>query len=391
MKILHVVPTYLPAYRYGGPIYSVHGLCKALAAIGHDVHVFTTNVDGSGDSDVPLGESVDVDGVKVCYFASERLRRLYWSPPMLAALKQELPGFEIIHLHSVFLWPTWATARCAKRAGVPYLVAPRGMLVRDLFCRKSRWIKTAWLHLIERNNIEQASGVHVTSKIEAEALNDFSFRLPPIFVVPNGIDPPSKWTSLGVNNDVRQAIERQPYVLFFGRINWEKGSDRLIKAWRDIPHVHLVIAGNDEERYLPILREVATAAGVTEWVTFLARQITGADKEALFASARLFVLPSYSENFGNTVLEAMVRSLPVIVTEEVGAGIVVSQAGAGNVVPAKQLAEAILSILQDEDSLKAMGQNGREWAIKDYSWNHVAQQMIQCYHNIIQNGRKKNG
>ena len=77
MRILHVVPTYIPAYRYGGPIYSVHGLCKVLAAHGHDIHVFTTNVDGPNDSDVPLGTPVDMDGVKVWYFPSKHLRRLY--------------------------------------------------------------------------------------------------------------------------------------------------------------------------------------------------------------------------------------------------------------------------------------------------------------------------
>ena len=58
MKILHVVPSYLPALRYGGPIHSVHGLCKALAARGHAVEVFTTNVDGPQNSKVPLGVPV---------------------------------------------------------------------------------------------------------------------------------------------------------------------------------------------------------------------------------------------------------------------------------------------------------------------------------------------
>src|SRR5262249_2892122 len=69
MRILHVVPTYLPAVRYGGPIFAVHGLCRALARRGHHVEVFTTNVDGSGASPVPLGEPVDLDGVQIRYFS----------------------------------------------------------------------------------------------------------------------------------------------------------------------------------------------------------------------------------------------------------------------------------------------------------------------------------
>ena len=104
MKILHIVPTYIPAYRYGGPIYAVHGLCKGLAERGNDVHVFTTNVNGEKDLAVPLKEPVNLDNVKVWYFPSKWLRRIYKSPLMKKALKKYISDFEIVHLHSVFLW-----------------------------------------------------------------------------------------------------------------------------------------------------------------------------------------------------------------------------------------------------------------------------------------------
>ena len=152
MRVLHVVPTYLPAVRYGGPIQSVHGLCAALAKRGHDVHVFTTNVDGSGDSAVPLGRPVDIDGVNVWYFASRRLRRVYWAPSMARALERDIGTFDLLHVHSVFLWPTWAASRAARAAGIPYVLSPRGMLVKDLIRAKSRFAKTAWMALIERVN-----------------------------------------------------------------------------------------------------------------------------------------------------------------------------------------------------------------------------------------------
>ena len=77
MQILHVIPTYLPAVRYGGPIFATHGLCKALAARGHEVQVFTTNVDGPGNSRVPIGLPVNLEGVQVRYFPCPLLRRLY--------------------------------------------------------------------------------------------------------------------------------------------------------------------------------------------------------------------------------------------------------------------------------------------------------------------------
>eukprot|EP01034_Spumella_vulgaris_P006538 gene6538-8320_t len=81
-------------FTYGGPIRSVHALCRELAAAGHDVQVFTTSVDGPGNSDVPHGVPVDVEGVTVTYFPSRVLRRLYWSPPMGRALSQVTAGYD---------------------------------------------------------------------------------------------------------------------------------------------------------------------------------------------------------------------------------------------------------------------------------------------------------
>src|SRR5690348_6233841 len=132
LRLLHIVPTYLPALRYGGPIRSVHALCRELAARGHDVHVFTTSVDGDGDSDVQLEKPVDLDGVKVTYFPSRHLRRLYWSPEMRHALARAVPTFDLVHLHAIYLWPIWAGARTARRAHVPYVSSPRGMLAPEL-------------------------------------------------------------------------------------------------------------------------------------------------------------------------------------------------------------------------------------------------------------------
>src|SRR5438445_13865814 len=118
MRLLHVVPTYQPAWRYGGPIVAVHGLCRALAMRGHQVDVFTTNVDGRGLLDVPVEQAVAVDGVGVSYFPAS-VRRVYWSPRMGRALAREVGGYDLVHVHAVYLWPGAAAARAARRARVP--------------------------------------------------------------------------------------------------------------------------------------------------------------------------------------------------------------------------------------------------------------------------------
>jgi glycosyltransferase involved in cell wall biosynthesis len=385
MRLLHVVPTYLPATRYGGPIYSVHGLCRALVGLGHEVHVFTTSVDGDEDSDVSLGQAVEVDGVKVWYFASKVLRRLYFAPALLRELRGQVTSFDLVHMHSVFLWPTWAAARVAWAAGVPYILSPRGMLVKELILRRSRWVKTAWIKMIEMHNIEHAATIHVTSGREKEELRALHFRLPEIWTIPNGIAMPESWSEDALSDDVRAVVQQGGYVLFFGRISWEKGLDRLLAAWREVPGTRLVIAGNDEENYLPVLKKAVAEAGVNNSVTFIPRSITGADKEALYAGARLFVLPSYSENFGNTVLEAMVRAIPVVVTEEVGAGEVVSEAEGGLVVDGspESLSKAVKKLISDPENGKKMGESARRLVAEKYSWVAVACQMVAVYQNLL--------
>jgi len=385
MRILHVVPSYIPAYRYGGPIYSVHGLCKAIAARNHDVHVFTTNVDGPNDSDVPLGKPIDLDGVQVWYFPSKHIRRLYWSPPMARDLKHQAGKFDLVHLHSIFLWPTWAAARAARSSNVPYVLAPRGMLVKDLINRKSKWGKLAWIRLIEKENLEGAAALHVTTKAEKLECARFGFNLPPVTIAFNGIDTVLNEKPLKeISEPVKKLLNKQPLLLFLSRISWKKGLDRLIPTLADIPAAHLVIAGNDDENYSPSLKIFAKKYKVLERITFTG-PVYEDDKRALLKAATVFVLPSYSENFGNVVLEAMAVGCPVVVTPEVGLAEVVRDSRAGIVVNGEphKIAEAILKILKNNDLRDKMGKRGQETVKERFSWGAVAEQMELTYQNIL--------
>ena len=220
MKILHVVPTYYPAVRYGGPIQSVHGLASALAAQGHDVHVYTTNADGDGVLPVPRDRPVQVDGVNVWYFETGVGRRIYRSPKMRQALATNIASFDIVHLHSVFLWPTSAAAQAARRVGVPYVLSPRGMLVKDLIRRKSSLAKRAWIALFEHRNIEAAAAVHLTSEIEASELRMLGFRSARLAVVANGIEFPSELPVTEVRHSIWHA---SPIRTVFRSFELEKG------------------------------------------------------------------------------------------------------------------------------------------------------------------------
>jgi glycosyltransferase involved in cell wall biosynthesis len=302
------------------------------------------------------------------------------------ALEAECGAFDLVHLHSVYLWPTWAAARSARRAGIPYLLAPRGMLVKELIERKSALVKKAWIGFIERRNIEHAAGIHVTSVSEGEDLRRFGFRLPAVYEVPNGV-------ATGGDGESAEALPRhvldifesdRPVILSLGRIHWKKGLDRLIGALAHVPEALLLVVGNDEEDYTPRLKKLAADAGVSGRVIF-AKPVFGAARAALYRKVALFALPSYSENFGNVVLEAMAEGCPVVVTPEVGASAVVEEAGGGIVATGElaPFADALRRLLSDARLRGEMGIKGREWVRERYSWDRVAERMVDVYRLLI--------
>jgi glycosyltransferase involved in cell wall biosynthesis len=385
VRILHVVPSYLPAVRYGGTITSVHGLCRALAAAGHQVTVATTSVDGAGDSPVPHEAPVDVDGVAVRYYRSPALRRLYWSPGMRRALPGLVAGADVAHLHSIYLWPTWAAARAARRGGVPYVLTPHGMLEKQLVEKRSRAVKTAWLALVERANLERAAAVQFTSERERGEAARFGYRFAREAVIPNGVDLPEASGAGGgtVSPAVRDALaDPRPYFLFLGRISWKKGLDRLLRALPAVPEARLLVAGNDDEGIWPGLEAQAAGGGVGGRVAAVGFA-GAADKRLLFARALAVVVPSYSENFGNVVLEAMAEGCPVIATPEVGAAEIVASAGAGLVVDggAAALGGALAALAGDPARRAALGARGRE-AAAALSWTAVARRMAALYASL---------
>jgi glycosyltransferase involved in cell wall biosynthesis len=392
VRLLHVVPTYVPAWRHGGSIAAVHGLCTALVRRGHEVTVFTTDVHGTATLDVPRAAPVGVDGVTVWYFPVTSPRRLYRSPALGAALARRLEremDFDLAHLHSAFLWPTAAAARTAARAGIPYLVAPHGAMVSDLVRRRGRLRKSLWLRLVERRTWAGAAAFHATSRLEADEAARLGLPMPPVQVVPYGVEaePWDPACEADLSPPVRAALARRPLLLFLGRLSWKKGLDRLVAALADVPGAILAIAGNDEEGYRARLDEVAAGADVVGRVVYLG-PVHGADKAALLHRADALVLPSYSENLAIVVLEAMAAGLPVVVSPEVGLASVVREHGAGVVTAGDppQLASALRRLLGDPAERRAMGRRGRE-AAREFSWPAVAARMEAVYDAILAGGR----
>ena len=174
-------------------------------------------------------------------------------------------------------------------------------------------------------------------------------------------------------------------VLSFGRISWKKGLDRLIQAMVELPNVRALIAGNDEDGLSAKLRGAAEdCPGLAIACGFCPGRSAGRTRRRCLRAARAFALPSLSENFGNVVAEAMIRGLPVVVTERVGAAEIVKASGGGLVARSgpEDFAVAFAGLLASKEQLAAMGAKGAAYARERLTWSGIARRFEDLYTEI---------
>jgi glycosyltransferase involved in cell wall biosynthesis len=364
MRILHVVPSYLPAYRYGGPILSVHTMNKWLVRAGIEVTVFTTNADGKARLAVPLSKETIVDGVKVWYFPVSFPVRWTYSSALRRALAARVGEFDLVHITSVFLAVSMLAARYAKAAGVPYVISPRGSLMKEPLARKSALLKRVYIALVERRNLSGAAAIHFTSAAEEEEYAAEGLPAPRKLIIPNGLDAEAwRAATQGEFRSQWKVAAGRKIVLSMGRIGWKKGFDTLIPAFarvvRTVPDALLVVSGSDDDGYRATVERLVRESGLQSSVLFTG-PFDGLDARAL-ADADVFVLPSYSENFGMAVGQAMFAGVPVVVTTGVALSRDVERAGAGLVVEKDEraVAEAIIQTLNNREAARNMGAEGK--------------------------------
>ncbi len=389
MRILHVVPTYLPAYRYGGPIESVHALNKHLVSKGAEVTVFTTAMDGPRDLDVPLNQAVNVDGVQVYYFAPGFPRAWFYSRRMAEALRSGARKFDLMHITSVFLAASALGARAARSAGRPYIISPRGSLMRAPLQKRSALKKKIYLRLAEEKNLAGAAAIHFTTPLEKEEYVSLGLPLRRALVISNGLDtsalPPGNPAEFRKKLNLRP---EQKIILFLSRLSWKKGLDTLIEAFaglkKEMPEAVLLIAGGDDEGYKSQVEAMLAKEGVKSGVIFTG-ELLGAEKSSAYEAASVFALPSYAENFGVVVAEAMHFGVPVVISDAVGIAPQVAAAEAGFVVRKDPLEVkfALFKILQNAKAAAAMGARGERLVAEKFSYDAVADRFLEAYGQMV--------
>jgi glycosyltransferase involved in cell wall biosynthesis len=380
-RLAHVSAYYAPAFRYGGPPRSIHGLCRALCRHGLDVKVFTTNADGPGILPPTVTRSREYDGVPVHYFERSWPATPIGSHSLTAGLRAALPSVELVHIHGLWNRVVWSAAREARRAGRPYVISPRGML-QDAARAHKGWRKRAAFAVIERGLLEGAALLHATSDAEVETLERLGLGRP-VILIPNGIElGPFERTV------VTEPTVLEPTVLFVGRLHPIKRLDLLVDAFlllqRRYPGARLVIAGPDEYGLRPALEARAGDAGPA--ITWCGA-VDDVQRTALLQSSIALVLCSDSESFGMSVLEALAAGTAVVVTtscgwnevEQHGAGIRVEQSP-------EAIADALARLAADPAGASAMGARGRALAQSRYTWPRVAEAFAAAYARLLRDG-----
>lgn len=360
-------------------------LCDELARRGEQVSIFTTDVDGPGRLDVPLDRPVRVGGADVRYFPVQRPRGFVTSWPLARALREAVPRHDIVHIHSLYLFPSTAAAHYCRRAGVPYLVRPHGTLDPFMF-RRHRARKWIYEWLFEWRNLERAAALHFTSLEEQELTRPLGLSTPGVVVAP-GVHVERYGQPVGTAAAPWGETRGRRVILFLGRLNFKKGLDLLARAFTELarrrPDVHLVLAGPDDDDYGRAVRGWLAQGGVADRCTFTG-MLEGTSKLAAFHHADVFALPSYSENFGVAVVEAMACGLPVVVSDRVNIWREIAHAGAGRVVPcdAAAVSRGLAAVL-DDPAPEAMGERGRRLVAERFTWPAAGARMLDAYREIL--------
>ncbi len=361
MNILCICYEYPPIGGGGGPV--CQGVCESIVAAGHQVDVVT-----SAMSDLPRREQRN--GVEIYRTACLRRHRHYTTsfelltgliPAYRAALRlTRQKQYDLIHCH--FVVPSGLVARAvARRSGLPYIITAHGSDIPgynpDRFDLAHRLIQPTW-----RRILRDAAMVTTPSRFLCDLLR--SQVDVPVEIIPNGFTPPPD-----------PSVERRDRILVVSRLFERKGVQHVIEALRGMQtHWRLCVAGDGP--YLPALKAQAEQAGVeVEFVGY----VQGQELVNLYHSAKVFALPSSSENFPVVLLEAMAAGCAVLTTADTGCAEVVGEA-AVTVQPDSpdQVRQALQDLLSDEDEIQRLRELAQR-RVEQFSWNHIGRQFEQLF------------
>lgn len=351
MRILHVITSL--RRDAGGPARSVQGLVAAECAAGLDAWVWAMN-----------GGSPWVDGVRL------------WEPG------GDLKAFDIVHIHGLWSMQLHRVVSACRKTGIPYIIAPRGML--EPWSLQQKWLKKRVARFLYQDaDLKYAAALHATAESEAEQFRRLGFKNYCI-VSPNGVNVPARRI-----DDVGRGERRERRALFVSRMHAKKGVLELVESWARIKPQDWVcelvytLNGKEETQYEAKVKAKVKALGLEDRFLFTG-PLDDERKWEAYARADLFVLPTHSENFGIVVAEALWAGVPVITTKGTPWNdLETSHCGWWIELPPKDSLDAALLQAVDSRELRKMGEAGHRLVQERYTWNAVCQSVIHGYEQVL--------
>ncbi len=361
---------------HGGTSRSVPNLCDALAETGVTVRLITGKpFDPLVVCNYPSPEApvhlVQESNVHRQWGMKKRFARVL---EKCLTEDQNVTSLQIVHDHGLWLASNRAVARATRLRKISRVVSPRGML-SDWAMSNARLKKQIAWSLFQRRDLMTASGFHATGEQEAEDLRALGFKQP-IAIIPNGVVMP---------DDMPEKIypDNQKRMLFLSRIHPKKGLLNLLRAWHQVStsgNWKLVLAGPDENGHRREVESLATKLGVRDQLEFVG-PVNDNEKWKLYRSAEVFVLPSFSENFGIVIAEALAAGLPVITTTQTPwRSLLDNEIGWWVEPTVGGIANALRDAFGQSDTERVdAGRRATEWATQRFAWSSIARQMSSYY------------
>ncbi len=391
MKILHIIPSYYPATKYGGPIPAVHLLNKELVNQNVFIDVITTNAGLEARNDIPTGKWMIHDGVNVIYYKYYLSERYNVSPGLFYYLFFKIKKYDLVYISGVWDLPVIVGCCSAIFHNIKYIIMPHGSLCKTDFKIHSKYKKLLHYIFISQFYLKRITALRLTSFMEKCEIEKLFPKLK-YFILPNGIDFNEYNIKFNEELFVKKfpLLKNKKYILFLSRINIKKGLDLLIRAFalfqNKYPNYILLIVGPDNENYGKTIKKLISLLHIDTNVMFFGN-LTGNDKIMIYKNADLFILPSRSENFAMVVVEAMAAGVPILISNNIGISDDIKKYNAGIITDIKidHIFKNMIKIIDNQNLKRTLINNGYKLINDKYDIVNVAKNMKQIFKNIILN------
>jgi len=380
LKILLVVPTYYPAFKFGGPIFQIHHLSKFL--LKNKIRVTVCTTDMGNKENVNSNVMEIVEGVEVFYFG-RLFPKFYLSISMFFFLLRNINKYELIHIHSIFNFPTAISLVLSVLFKKKIILSPRGILDRELIENKNIILKKFWLYLFKNILSQKVKVFHATTELEKEKIK-FYYKNSNIKVIANGFDVNyflKEQKNNNLNSKYKKYFNKKTNLLYLGRIDRKKNIELIIRSISKakLSNFNLNIVGSGDKHYQKYLYNLCSELHLNDRINFI-NHLDGESKIYFYKNSSHLLLPSKSENFANVVLESIFFGKSVLISDKVGLKDFVRNNNFGVICDSKKTFEKELKyLIENKDIISTTNKYGQQIVIKNFDWNKIIHEFINMY------------